>query len=117
SFIAGNRDTSAGGVTAIQRFIDKNNNVKIDDDPFAADVVNIIDSGTVGQFKDKPWNTSDVPGRPWNGSDTCVIPGYNGGKAVPAFNVYISYANSVGQSTGNPHPQMFVARSRNRGQT
>ncbi len=69
SFIAGNRDNSAGGVTAIQRFFDQNNNVRIDGsqaDPFVADGLNIIDVGTVGQFKDKPWNGSDVPGRPWN---------------------------------------------------
>lgn len=117
SFIVGNRDSSAGGVTAIQRFIDRNSNIRVDDDPFVADAINVIDTGTKGQFKDKPWNIADVPGRPWNGSTTCVIPGYNNSQAVPAFNVYISFTNFVGQSAGNPHPQILVARSRNCGQT
>lgn len=117
SFIVGNRDSSAGGVTAIQRFVDRNSNIRIDDDPFLADAISVIDTGTNGQFKDKPWNIADVPGRPWNGSTTCVIPGYNNGTAVTAFNVYISYTNFVGQSAGNPHPQILVARSRNCGQT
>ncbi len=117
SFIAGNRDSSAGGVTAIQRVIDRNDNIKLSDDPFYFDAVNVIDTGTTGQFKDKPWNIADVPGRSWNGATTCVIPGYNNNRPVPAFNAYISYTNFVGQSTDNPHPQILVARSRDCGQT
>src|SRR5438876_6820184 len=43
SFIAGNRDSAAGGVTAIQRIIDRNDNVKFDSDPVYFDVANVID--------------------------------------------------------------------------
>ena len=116
SFIAGNRGTGTGGVTAVQRIIDQNTAVKFDDDPFFVDGVNILDVGTTGQFKDKPWNAADVPGRAWN-TGTCVIPGYNNGIAVPAFNVYVSFTNFVGQSTGNPHPQILVSRSTDCGAT
>jgi len=116
SFIAGNRGTGAGGVTAVQRFIDKNNNKKIGDDPFSSDVVNILDIGTAGQFKDKPWNVADVPARPWNLGQTCVIPGYNNSQPVPAFYHFVSYANFTGQGQ-NQHPQILVARSRDCGTT
>jgi len=130
SFIAGNRDSAAGGVTAIQRFIDRDDNIAVGSDPIRPDVVNVIDVGTVGQFKDKPWNIADVPGRSWNAGATCIIPGYNldldpnthlpklgTEKPVPAFNVYISYANFVGQADKNAHPQVLVARSTDCGQT
>ena len=116
SFIAGNRGTGTGGVTAVQRIVDQNTAVKFDDDPFFVDGINILDVGTTGQFKDKPWNAADVPGRVFN-TGTCVIPGYNNGIAVPAFNVYVSFTNFVGQSTGNPHPQILVARSTDCGAT
>ena len=111
SFIAGRRDSPAGGVTAIQRFVDLNNDVKLGDDPFVADPPkpSIIDTGTQGQFLDKSWNIADVPLRPWNGSTKCTIPGYS--QQVPAFNVYISYSNFVGQADKNAHPQILVARS------
>ena len=116
SFIAANRNSAAGGVTAVQRFIDKNDNKKIGDDPFFSDVINILDVGTRGQFKDKPGNIADVPGRPWNAGRTCVIPGYNNGQPVPAFHHYVSYANFTGQGQ-NEHPQILIARSRDCGKT
>src|SRR5437773_1940424 len=110
------RGTGTGGVTAVQRIVDRNTAVKFDDDPFFVDGINVLDVGTTGQFKDKPWNAADVPGRAWN-TGTCVIPGYNNGVAVPAFNVYVSFTNFVGQSTGNPHPQILVSRSTDCGAT
>ncbi|MEO8025413.1 MAG: MBG domain-containing protein [Bryobacteraceae bacterium] len=115
SFIAANRGTSTNGLVGVQRFIDRNNNVNIGDDPIAEDVVNVIDTGTSGQFKDKPWVIADVGGRSWNGSATCRLPGY--AAPVPAFNVYVSYSNFVGNSSSNPHPQILVATSHDCGQT
>ena len=114
SFIAGNRTSSASGVVGIQRFFDLNNNVAVDDNPFRADVLNVVDSGTTGQFLDKTWNIADVP-RSWNAGSTCALP--TSPTPVPAFNVYISYSNFVGQSSSNPHPQIFVATSTNCGAT
>jgi hypothetical protein len=115
SFISGNRGTGANSVVVIQRYFDLNNNVKFSDDPFSADRLNVIDSGTTGQFKDKPWNAADVPGRPWNSGKTCSLP--TATTPVPAFNVYISYSNFVGQDPTNPHPQILVATSTDCGTT
>jgi uncharacterized protein YjbI with pentapeptide repeats len=115
SFIAGNRGTGAGSVIAIQRYFDLNNNVKFSDDPFKAEKLNIVDSGTSGQFMDKPWNGADIS-RSWNvGTTACTLPNYK--DPVPAFNVYISYSNFVGQDPSNPHPQIYVARSTDCGNT
>ncbi|MBI5086297.1 MAG: pentapeptide repeat-containing protein [Acidobacteria bacterium] len=115
SFIAANRGTSTDGVVGVQRFFDKNNNVNVGDDPIVEDVVNILDTGTSGQFKDKPWVIADVGGRQWNGANTCTLPGF--ATPVPAFNVYVSYSNFVGNSGSNPHPQILVARSVDCGRT
>ncbi len=115
SFIAGNRGTSANSVIAIQRFVDKNDKLDVAGDPFQTDVLNVIDTGTTGQFKDKSWNAADIPGRPWNGTATCTLPNY--ASPVPAFNVYISYSNFTGQSNSNSHPQVLVARSTDCGKT
>jgi hypothetical protein len=114
SFIAGNRGTGAAGVVGIQRFFDLNNNVKFDDNPFQPDVLSVVDTGTTGQFLDKTWNISDIP-RSWNAGSTCVLP--TSKTPVPAFNVYLSYSNFVGQAQTNPHPQVFVATSTNCGAT
>jgi hypothetical protein len=134
SFIAANRNTATGSVTVIQRFIDQNNNIKpiklksapsftteYDNDPFISDYINVIDRGTTGQLLDKSWHVADMPGRKWN-TGSCIIPGYNKNangieQPVPAFNVYISYSNFVGQANTNPHPQILVARSTDCGQT
>ena len=112
SFIAGNRTSSSSGVVGVQRFFDLNNNIKADDNPVQPDVLNVVDTGTTGQFLDKTWNISDVP-RSWNSNATCSVP--TSKTPVPAFNVYVSYSNFVGQASTNPHPQVFVATSTNCG--
>ncbi len=117
SFIAGRRDTSAGGVTAVQRFFDRNDAVRNGQDPFVADVLSILDTGTEGQFKDKPWVVADVPGRSWLAGKTCDLRPNYGSAPVPAFNVYVSFSNFVGQSDPNPHPQLFVSASDDCGKT
>jgi hypothetical protein len=108
TFIAGVRGTGAQGVVAVQRWFDMNNAVKAGDDPFKADQLNILDTGTSGQFLDKPWNIADIS-RSWNAGTKCKIP--TAQTPVPAFNVYASWSNFVGQDPSNPHPQVFVARS------
>ena len=115
SFLAGNRGTGADGVIGVQRFIDFNDKVRYFEDPVRSDVMNVLDRGTSGQFLDKPWNAADVPGRPWNAGKTCMLPNYS--TAVPAFNVYVSYSNFVGQDPANPHPQIFVVTSTDCGAT
>ena len=98
--------------------------VKPTEDPILPDVYNIIDSGTPGQFKDKPWVVADVPGRKWNSKKQCTLLGWTKGRSdvadasesVPAFNVYVSYANFTGQSPSQ-HPEVYVATSIDCGQT
>src|SRR4029078_856618 len=80
----------AAGVVAVQRFVDKNNDIQratdvrgVDgqgrpfvrpaEDPILPDVLNIIDVGTPGQGKDKQWIAVDVGRRSWNGSSTCEL--------------------------------------------
>jgi uncharacterized protein YjbI with pentapeptide repeats len=144
SFIAGVRDDSANGVVAVQRFVDRNNaiqrdtdvrqfpadpsnpnanlNLKPAQDPILPDVMWKIDQGTSGQDVDKPWNAADVP-RSWN-TGTCRLLAWTQGRNdvtpawedVPAFNVYVSFANFPG-SGNNQHPQAQVAVSTDCGTT
>jgi hypothetical protein len=115
SFIAAYRSSSANGVIAVQRFFDRPEVLRPDELPYRqVDSPFIIDTGTSGQFKDKSWIATDIPGRPFN-AGTCSIPGY--AQPVPAFNSYVAFSNFVGQSDGNPHPQILVARSTDCGRT
>jgi len=141
SFIAGKRDTSDDGVVAVQRFVDKNNDIQRStdvrgvnasghpllrpaEDPILPDVMWIVDKGTPGQFKDKPWVASDITGRSWNAGKTCELLSWTKGRSdvtpaaepVPAFNVYVSFANFTGQGQ-NEHPQARVAVSDDCGKT
>ncbi len=162
SFIAGTRDTSSQGVVAVQRFVDKNNDIqrstdlrecstpgtggcatvhipdgctggppactvknvviKSAEDPILPDVLNLIDVGTPGQGKDKPWIAVDVGRRSWNGAKTCELLSWtknrtdvaNAAETVGAFNVYVSYANFTGNSN---KPDVYVAVSSDCGKT
>ncbi len=143
SFIAGTRATSTDGAVAIQRFVDKNDDIqrafdvrtvggqdvmKPPEDPIVPDSMWIVDTGVKGQFVDKPWNVADVPGRPWNvGQPKCDLLAWtrnppagvavrNVAEQVDPFNVYVSFANFAGQGS-NDHPSVFVARSRDCGTT
>ncbi|MFO1322513.1 MAG: kelch repeat-containing protein [Burkholderiales bacterium] len=141
SFIAGKRDTSDNGVVAVQRFVDKNNDIQRNtdvrgtdpngypllrpaEDPILPDVMWIVDKGTPGQFKDKPWVIADITGRAWNAGKTCELLAWtknrsdvtNAAETVPAFNVYVSYANFTGQSQSEK-PQALVAVSEDCGKT
>src|SRR5207244_2334677 len=133
SFIAGSRDNSTNGVVAVQRFVDKNNDiqrntdvrgtanapvVKYAEDPILPDSLYLVDKGVKGQFKDKPWIAADVGGRKWNNSKkTCDLLSWTRGRTdvtdvsetgLSPFSVYVSYANFTGQGQ-NQHPQVLVA--------
>ena len=83
SFIAFNRDPKSPlGTVAVARFIDNNNKENFDPNKPNSDPIQylstvLIDTGTAGQFLDKPWLAVDVP-RP--GAGTCHV----GGKSFPA---------------------------------
>jgi hypothetical protein len=141
SFIAGTRGTGSNGVVAVQRFVDKNNDVQRTtdvrgvaadgrpmvrpaQDPILPDVLNIVAIGTPGQTTDKPWVAADVPGRTWNAGKTCELLSWTKGNAavsnaaetVNAFNVYVSFANFTGQGQ-NTKSQIYVAASSDCGKT
>lgn len=113
SGIVFNRGTNQGEVF-VSRFLDLANKENGD----AIQYLNaaVIDSGTSGQFLDKPWLAVDMP----RGSATCTISTTQDGKSItqtiPAGNVYIGYSSFVG-GTNNSHTQILVARSTDCGQT
>ena len=70
----------------------------------------LIDTGTTGQFLDKPALAVDVPR-----SGTCNIAfanpdGSKGTESIPAGTVYIGYARFTGNQTF-PHTQILITRS------
>ena len=102
----------------------KNVLLKPAEDPIVPDALSIVSKGTAGQFVDKPWNAADIP-RSWNAGKSCELLAWtknrtdvtNASETVPAFNVYVSFANFVGQSADNEHPQVHVAVSTDCGKT
>ena len=97
--------------------------IKSAEDPILPDVLNIIDVGTPGQGKDKPWIAVDVGRRSWNAGKTCELLSWtknrtrrrrNAAETVGAFNVYVSYANFTGNSN---KPDIYVATSSDCGKT
>jgi len=113
------------GCTAVETSpgVFKNLVLKPAQDPIHPDVVAHIVTGKTGQFVDKPWNGADVP-RSWNVGKTCRLlewtdglpSGSQAGETVPAFNVYVSFANFPGQGQ-NQHPSAYVAVSEDCGKT
>ena len=123
----------------MQRFVDKNNDIQrstdvrgVDgsgkpllrpaQDPILPDVLNIIDVGTPGQSKDKPWVAADVGRRSWNAGKRCELLSWtknrqdvsNAAETVGAFSVYVTYANFNGQSN---KPDIFASASGDCGKT
>ncbi|MCI0351168.1 MAG: putative Ig domain-containing protein [Acidobacteriales bacterium] len=127
SGIAFNRGNNALGVVFVARYIDNNNRENGDPTRKGGSITNVapgdsiryistslVDSGTSGQFLDKPWLAVDVP----RGFATCQIPftnpdGSSGTQTVPAGPVFLAYSSFTG-STGT---KIMFARSMNCGLT
>jgi hypothetical protein len=103
-----NRGDNGLGKLFVARFID-NNNVEGGDSIQYLNTA-VIDTGTAGQFIDKPWMAVDVPRQ---GASQCQI----GTQSFPAGNVYVSYSSFTGSETNNPHTKLFLARSTDCGTT
>jgi hypothetical protein len=103
-----NRGDNGLGKLFVARFID-NNNVEGGDSIQYLNTA-VIDTGTAGQFIDKPWMAVDVPRQ---GASQCQI----GTQSFPAGNVYVSYSSFTGSETNNPHTKLFLARSTDCGAT
>lgn len=106
SGIAFNRGDNGIGKVFVSRFIDNNN--KDGGDPIQYGGSVVIDTGTSGQFLDKPWLVADVP----RGNATCTI----NGRTVPAGPVYLLYTSFVG-GDNNIHSKIMFTRSTDCGVT
>src|SRR5205823_6268104 len=95
------------------RFIDNNNFAGGDTIQYLSAVS--IDSGTAGNFIDKPSLVVDIPRA---GAGTCTIPAQGNAPAqqIPAGNAYLGYMVAAGNDK-NPVTRMMVTRSTNCGAT
>jgi len=113
SGIAFNRGNNALGNVFVSRFIDNNN--KENGIPFSYLSAAVVDTGTAGQFLDKPWIIADVPRA---GAGACSVGGANGVpfQTFPAGNVYLVYSIFTG-SAAKPHSRIMLSRSLDCGAT
>ncbi len=100
--IAFNRSSNLGDIF-VARFMDLNNKENGDAsqslDPIQYVNTVVVDTGTSGQFLDKPWIAVDAP----RGTATCTIQVPQGGttvtQTVPAGNVYIVWSRFTGSTS------------------
>src|SRR5215469_9069287 len=125
SGIAFNRGTNGAGVVFVARFIDNDNKENGDathtngsltnlapTDPIQYLGTAIIDSGTSGQFLDKPWIAPDVS----RGTATCAVPftkpdGTQGTQTIPAGQVYLTYTSFNGNQLQNSQDSKIMFAS------
>src|SRR5512140_2724494 len=109
-----NRGSNQGQVF-VSRFIDLNNKENGDatqsKDPIRYLDAAVIDSGTSGQFLDKPWLAVDVP----RGAATCTVSVAGTTQTVGAGVVYMAYAKFTG--TNSSSSQVMFVRSLDCGKT
>ncbi len=112
SGIAFNRGTNLGAVF-VATFIDldnkENGDVTQGLDPIKLVGARVIDTGTAGQFLDKPWVTADLPRA---GAGPCTI-AVSPTQTFPAGNVYLAYA----KFTGSTSTKLMFTRSLDCGAT
>ncbi len=92
----------------ITRFIDDNN--KETGDTIRYLDTKLIDTGTSGQFADKPWIAVDQP-------MSSYATGMLNSQSVSCGNVYIVYSVFVGDDVNNVHNKIMFARSTDCGET
>lgn len=105
--------SSNSSTVFVARFQDLNN--KGNSDPFRYLSTRLVQTGTSGQFLDKPWIAVDVP-RPGTtiGSATCTIDG----ATFTSGHVYLVYSVFLGtKPANNPHSQISFSRSADCGST
>ena len=112
SGIAFDRGSNGKSKVFVARFIDTNLAVAENGtpkDPIAYAGTAVVDSGTSGQFIDKPSIAVDAPR---NNGVTCTV----NGESVPGGTVYIAWADFVGQVKNN-NARLRVAQSTDCGAT
>ncbi len=106
-----NRNNGPTGVF-VATFQDQNN--KGNGNPFDYIGASILDTGTSGQFLDKPWLAADIARTGQIGSASCTIKG----ETFTSGKVYLVYSKFLGTNpANNPHTQILTAVSTNCGQT
>jgi hypothetical protein len=116
SGIAFNRGANQGQIF-VARFMDLNNQEGGDAsqslDPIRYINTVTVDTGTSGQFLDKPWIVVDIP----RGTATCTINVLQGGgsvtQTVPAGNVYVVWS----RFTGSQSTKIMFSKSQDCGAT
>jgi hypothetical protein len=103
SGLVSNRGNNAPSEVFGARFQDRNHGGN--GDPSLYIDAKLVDSGTSGQFLDKPWIATGIPGRSWNSANTCRV----NGTTFSAENVYLVYSVFLGSTAGNPHSQIVMA--------
>jgi hypothetical protein len=113
SGVAFNRGTNALSSLFVARFIDLNNregahfNVPKNQDPIKYLGTSVIETGTSGQFLDKPWLAVDIPrGTAATASLNIRDTDVDGNaitvaQSIPCGNVYLAYADFTGDLTKN----------------
>lgn len=100
SGIAFNRDTNSS-VVFVSRFLDRNNaekgSVALNSAPIRYVDTVVVDTGTSGQFLDKPWNAVYL--KPGTGTCTIQVPGEAQPAVVPAMAVYVVWSRFTGANS------------------
>ena len=113
SGIAFNRGTNNGAVF-VARYLDANQKENGDatqgKDTIKYVSTKIVDTGTSGQFIDKPWIAVDVPRA---GGGTCTFNPFGTPQVVPAGNVYVVWS----RFTGSQSTKIMFSRSLDCGAT
>jgi hypothetical protein len=113
SGIAFNRGTNNGAVF-VTTFFDtnqkENGSVPLGTDPIRYQYTTIVDTGTSGQFLDKPWIAVDIPR---SGAGTCTFPDLTGSQTIKAGNVYLVWS----RFTGSQSTKIMFSRSLDCGKT
>ena len=113
SGIAFNRGTNNGAVF-VARYLDanqkENGDATLGKDTIKYVSTQIVDTGTSGQFIDKPWIAVDIPRA---GAGTCTFNPFGTPQSFPAGNVYLVWS----RFTGSTSTKIMFSRSVDCGKT
>src|SRR5262245_42392007 len=113
SGIAFNRGTNNGAVF-VARYLDanqkENGDASVGKDTMKYISTTVVDTGTSGQFIDKPWIAVDIPR---SGGGTCTFNPFGTPQTFPAGNVYLVWS----RFTGSTSTKIMFSRSFDCGKT
>jgi hypothetical protein len=113
SGIAFNRGTNLGAIFVTTLFDTnqkENGSALQGTDPVRYQYTTVVDTGTSGQFLDKPWIAVDIPR---SGAGTCTFAGLTGSQTIKAGNLYLVWS----RFTGSQSTKIMFSRSLDCGKT